>query len=145
MATTLLHLLDHPRLRRVIVVASVPEQQDRRLGVDVLAISLPEHLERVPVVAVAVDPDDVCLRVDPMDRLADVLGGLEVARHLVDAVDEDEGTDLGELPLDRIDEHEGEPREGGHAAGDVGHDHQFGLGWPRILELRVGGHAAVAQ
>ena len=51
---------------------------------------LPEHLEGVAVVGVAVDPHDVGLGVDPVDGLADVLDALEEPGDLVDAVDEDE-------------------------------------------------------
>ena len=66
-------------------------------GVDLLAPALPEHLEGVAVVGVAVDPDHVGLGVDPVDGLGDVLDALEEAGDLVDAVDEHEGPHLGEL------------------------------------------------
>ena len=49
-------------------------------GRDVAGVLLPERLERVPVVGVPVDPDDVGLGVDPVDGLGDVLDALEVAR-----------------------------------------------------------------
>src|SRR5216683_4724816 len=54
-------LLDHPRLRGVVVVAGVAQQQHGALGPDIAAPALPESLEGVPVVRVAVDPDDVGL------------------------------------------------------------------------------------
>ena len=66
-------------------------------GPIVLAVALPEHLEGVAVVGVAVDPHDVGLGVDPVDRLGDVLGALEEVGDLVDAVDEHERADLREL------------------------------------------------
>jgi hypothetical protein len=72
----------------VVVVARVAEQDDRRLGRDLEVVPLVEDLERVPVVGVAVDPDDVGVGVDPLDGLRDVVGLLEEARDLVDAVDE---------------------------------------------------------
>ena len=82
-------------------------------GPDLAAPLLPEHLERVAVVAVAVDPHDVGLGVDAVHRFGDVFDALEVARHLVDAVDEDERTHLRELAADRVDEVEGEAGERG--------------------------------
>src|SRR5262249_29806243 len=59
MAGALLELLEHPVLRRVVVVARVAEQDDRRLGCHLLVVVLVEHLEGVPVVGVTVDPYDV--------------------------------------------------------------------------------------
>jgi hypothetical protein len=56
MARSLAHFFDHPRLRGVIVVARITEQQNRRLRVDVFAISLKEHLKRMAVVAMTVYP-----------------------------------------------------------------------------------------
>ena len=38
-----------------------------------------------------------------------------------------------------------EPGERGHRPGDVGDDHHLGLRRARVLELRLGRHAAVAQ
>ena len=66
-------------------------------GRDLLAPALPEHLEGVAVVGVAVDPHHVGLGVDPVHGLADVVDPFEEAGHLVDAVDEHEGPHLGEL------------------------------------------------
>ena len=86
----------------MVVVAGVAEDQHRGLGADVLAVALPEHLEGVPVVGVAVDPDHVGLGVDPVDGLDDVLGALEEAGDLVDAVDEHEAPHLGELAGDGV-------------------------------------------
>jgi len=68
-----------------------------------------------------------------------------VLGHFVDAVDEHKRPHLAELALDGIHEHQRESREGCHAAGDVGDDHQFGFGGPRKLELWFGRHPAVAQ
>ena len=57
----------------------------------------------------AVDPHHIGFSVDPVDRVLDVFDTFEVVGDLVDAVDEDEGADLGELALYRVDEHQGEP------------------------------------
>ena len=84
-------------LRRVVVVAGVAQDHHRRLGADVLAVGLPEDLEGVAVVAVAVDPDHVGLGVDPVHRVGDVLGPFEEPGDLVEAVDEHERPHLGEL------------------------------------------------
>ena len=65
---------------------------------------LPEHLEGVAVVGVAVDPDHVGLGVDPVHGLGDVLDALEEAGDLVDAVDEHERPHLRELAADGVDE-----------------------------------------
>ena len=92
-----------------------------------------------------VDPDDVGLRVHPVDRLVDVLGGLEEAGHLVDPVDEDERAHLGELRRDRVDEMQREPGEGGNRSGDVGDHDDLGLGRTRISELGFGGDTAVGE
>ncbi len=73
-------LLDHPGLGGVVVVAGVAEDQHGGLRADLLAPRLPEHLEGVAVVGVAVDPHHVGLGVDPVDGLGDVLDALEVAR-----------------------------------------------------------------
>ena len=110
-----------------------------------LPVALPEHLEGVAVVGVAVDPHHVGLGVHPVHGLGDVLDALEVLGDLVDAVDEHERADLGELALDGVDEHQREAGERGDRPGDVGHHHQLGLGRPRVLELRLGGHAAVGE
>ena len=127
----------------MVVVAGVAEEDHRRLGRDLLAPPLPQRLERVAVVGVAVHPDHVGLGVDPVDGLGDVLDPLEVARHLVDAVDEDERAHPRELRGDGVDELEGEAGEGGHRPGDVGDDEDLRLGRPGIAELRLGRHASV--
>ena len=98
----------------MVVVPRVAEDHHRRLRADLLALALPEDLEGVAVVGVAVDPHDVGLGVDAVDRLADVLDALEHPGHLVDAVDEDERAHLGELARDRVHEVEREAGERGH-------------------------------
>ena len=129
----------------VVVVARIAQQQHGGLRADVLAVALPEHLERVAVVAVPVDPHHVGLGVDPVDGVGDVFLAAEVVGDLVDAVDEHERAHLRELALDGVHEHQREPGERRHRAGDVGDDHQLGLGRTRVLELRLGRHAAVAE
>src|SRR4051794_15116127 len=59
MAGPLAHLCDHPRLRGVVVVPGVAEEDDAGLGRDLLAPPLPEGLEGMAVVGVTVDPDHV--------------------------------------------------------------------------------------
>ena len=61
----------------MVVVARVAEQQHRRLRADLLAAALPEHLERVAVVGMPVDPHDVGFGVDPVDRVGDVLDSVK--------------------------------------------------------------------
>ena len=116
----------------MVVRSGVAEQDDARLRADLLAPALPEDAEGVPVVGVAVDPDDVGLLVDAVDGLADGLRAVEDRRHLVDAVDEDETPHLRELRSDRVHEVQREAGEGGHRPGDVGDDEISGLagfGW----------------
>src|ERR671910_225976 len=144
-AGAVLHLLYHPRLGGVGVVAGVAQQQHGGLGADLPAPALPELLEGMAVVAVAVDPDDVGLGVDPVDRLPDVLDALEHAGHLVDAVDEHERPHLGELVADGVDEVQREAGEGRHRPRDVGDDEDLGLGRPGVAELRIDRHAAGRQ
>ena len=129
----------------MVVVAGVAQDEHGRLGPDLLAPLLPEHLEGVAVVGVAVDPDHVGLGVDPVHGLADVLDALEEAGHLVDAVDEDERADLRELALDGVDELQGEAGERRHRPGDVGDHEDLGLVRARVLELGLGGHTPVGQ
>ena len=129
----------------MVVVARVAEDDHGRLRADLAAVTIPEHLERMPVVGVSVDPDDIGLGVDPVDGVGDVLDPFEEPGHLVDAVDEHERSHPGELPRDGVDELEGETGEGGHRTGDVGDDEDLGLGRARIAELRIDGDAAVAQ
>jgi hypothetical protein len=58
----------------VIVVACVTQDEDGGLRGDLAAEAVPEGLQRVAVVGVAVDPDDVGLGVDLVDGLVDVDG-----------------------------------------------------------------------
>src|SRR5438067_6607778 len=83
-ARLLAHLLQHPGLGRVVVVAGVAQQNHARLGADLATPPFPERLEGVAVVGVAVDPDDIGLGVDAVHRLGDVLDAFEELRHLVD-------------------------------------------------------------
>ena len=138
-------LLDDPTLRRVIVVAGIAEDQDRGLRPDVLAPLVPERLERVAVVGVAVDPDHVGLGVHPVDGLGDVLRALEEAGDLVDAVDEHEAANTGELRADGVGELEGEAREGGDRPGDVGDHEDLGLRWSGVAVLGLRRHPAVGD
>src|SRR5206468_9150824 len=48
-AGTLLELLEDPVLRRVVVVAGVAEQDDRRLRRHLFVVMLVEHLEGMPI------------------------------------------------------------------------------------------------
>ena len=145
MARLLADLLDHPALGGVVVVPGVAQHDHGGLRPDVLAVALPEHLEGVAVVRVAVDPDDVGLAVDPVDRLDDVVGALEEPGHLVQTVDEDEAAHLRELTRDRVDEVQRESGERRHRPGDVGDHEDLGLRGTWVLELRLGGHSAVAE
>ena len=129
----------------MVVVPGVAEDDHRGLGADLAAVRVPEHLEGVAVVGVAVDPDHVGLGVDPVHGLADVLDALEEAGDLVDAVDEHERAHLRELAGDGVDEVQGEAGEAGHRTGDVGDDEDLRLGRARVAELRLGGHTAVAE
>ena len=104
-----------------------------------------EHLERVPVVGVAVHPHDVGLGVHAVHRLGELVRLVEEPRHLVDAVDEHPRPHLRELPRHRVDELQREPGEARDRAGDVGHHHDLGLRRLRVLELRLGRHAAVRE
>src|SRR5947209_8087752 len=85
-------LFHDPRLGRVVVVAGVAQEDHRALGRDLGAPLVPEDLEGVAIVGVAVDPDDVGFGVHAVHRLIDVLGALEEPGDLVDPVDEDERT-----------------------------------------------------
>jgi hypothetical protein len=129
----------------VVVVARIAQEQHGRLGAHVLAVALPEDLEGVAVVAVAVDPDHVGLGVDPVDRLADVLDALEQARDLVDAVDEDERAHLGELVRDGVHEVQREAGERRHRPEMSATTKISGLDGPRVAELGLERHAAVGQ
>ena len=143
MAGPLAQRLEHPALRRVVVVAGVAEEDHRRLLRDLALVPLVEHRERVAVVGVAVDPDDVGLGVDLVHGLGDVVGALEEARDLVDAVDEHPRAHPRELARHRVHELEREAGEARHRARDVGDDHDLGLRRVRAPELRLGRHAAV--
>jgi hypothetical protein len=81
----------------VVVVPRVAEEDDAGLGGDLLPPLVPERLEGVAIVGVAVDPDDVSLGVDPVHCFGDVLDAFEERRDFVDAIDEHEGSHLGEL------------------------------------------------
>ena len=135
----------HPGLRRVVVVAGVAEEDQRRLLGHLVEVTVVEHLEGVAVVGVAVDPHHVGFGVDAVDRLGDVVGALEEPGDLVDPVDEHPGADLRELAGHRVDELQREAGEARHRAGDVGDDHDLGFRRVRMTELRLRGDAAVGQ
>src|SRR5438874_1217662 len=79
-------LLHDPRLGGVVVVPGVAEEDHRALRRHLGPPPVPEDLKSVAVVGVPVDPDDVGLGVHPVHGLVDVVGALEEAGHLVDAV-----------------------------------------------------------
>ena len=103
------------------------------------------HLERVAVVGVAVDPHDVGFGVHAVDRGGQLVGLVEEARDLVDAVDEHPRPHLRELALHRVHELQREAGERRHRTRDVGDHHDLRLRRARPLELRLGRHAAVRQ
>ena len=63
------------------------------------------------VVGVAIDPDDISFGVDPVHGFVDVLDAFEHVGDLVEAIDEDKGSNLRDLPRNGIHEVEREASE----------------------------------
>ena len=104
----LVHRLDDPALRGVVVVPGVAENHDRGTRPDLVAVLLPEDTERMAVVGVAIDPDDISFGVDPVHGFVDVLNAFEHVGDLIKAVDEHKGSNLRELPRNGVHEVKGE-------------------------------------
>src|SRR4051794_9559648 len=99
----------------------------------------------MPVVAVAVEPDDVRLFGHARQRVDDIVTVLEERRHLVTGVDEGEDGHFGELIPQGEREGAGEVRECRPGAADVAENHELWLVWAVRLVNGRERHAATRQ
>lgn len=113
-------------------------------GPDVLAPLLPEHLEGMPVVGVpSIHTTSASFTLWIASRMSSVPSKKCVTSSTPSM--NNERADPRELTADGVHEMQREPGEAGDRAADVGDHEDLGLGRPRVLELGLGWHAAVAQ
>src|SRR3989454_323657 len=139
----LLHVLEHPVVRQVVVVAPVAQDDDRGALVHRGQEVPVEGLEGTPEVRVGVDVDDVAVE-RRLDRVVDV-ALLEEARDLAYLGDEDEAPHLRVEVLERVDELEHEARHVAHRVGDVAQHHHLRLLLALAVEDDAEGDAAVLE
>src|SRR5271156_1472878 len=102
----------------VVVGAGIAEHDDGGAPAHLLAPALPERLQRVAVIRPAVQPYAAAHGVEMPGGIDDVRRPLQDIGYLVDAVDEYEAADTGELRTQREHELQGERGERGNGAGD---------------------------
>ena len=72
----------------MIVVAGIPQEQNRCLWIDVFPVTLPKNFKRMAVVTVPINPHHVSFGVHAVNRVADVDIRFEVVSHFVNSVNE---------------------------------------------------------